>query len=157
MGKPPAGSRHPTCRGGPRMAGRSSRRDLAGLLRGREGLTPEEHVWVQAVVQSWTDSSLSKTCNGPSSYTVDDTRTLYELAYDLGCKGVTIYRDHRRAEHVLTRAGINPKNYGPGPGTVRSRCGSVPTAIGSRRTHISQGDTGRDGPGVYQRGRRSAF
>lgn len=75
---------------------------LPDYFVGAMDLTPEEHVWVQAVVQSWTDSSISKTANAPSSYTVDDTRTLYELAYDLGCKGVTIYRDHSRAEQVLT-------------------------------------------------------
>lgn len=68
---------------------------------GAMDLTPEEHVRVQAVIQRWTDSSISKTANAPQSYTVEDTARLYELAYDLGCKGVTIYRDQSRQEQVL--------------------------------------------------------
>lgn len=65
-------------------------------------LTPEEHVRVQAALQKWIDSSISKTCNAPNSYTVQDTKQLYDLAYDLGCKGVTIYRDGSRSEQVLS-------------------------------------------------------
>ncbi|QQE77128.1 adenosylcobalamin-dependent ribonucleoside-diphosphate reductase [Alicyclobacillus sp. SO9] len=65
-------------------------------------LTPEEHVRVQGALQKWIDSSISKTCNAPNSYTVENTKQLYDLAYDLGCKGVTIYRDGSRSEQVLS-------------------------------------------------------
>lgn len=64
-------------------------------------LTPEEHVRMQAAIQRWTDSSISKTANCPADYTLEDTERLYMLAYDLGCKGVTIYRDRSRYEQVL--------------------------------------------------------
>jgi ribonucleoside-diphosphate reductase alpha chain len=64
-------------------------------------LAPEEHVKVQAVIQRWVDSSISKTCNLPNSYTVDETRRIYELLYKLGCKGGTIYRDGSRDTQVL--------------------------------------------------------
>ncbi len=64
-------------------------------------LTPEEHVRVEAAIQRWTDSSISKTCNVPQDYTVEQTRELYELMYELGCKGGTIYRDKSRDEQVL--------------------------------------------------------
>lgn len=64
-------------------------------------LSPEEHVRVQAAIQRWVDSSISKTCNTPNSYTVDQMRELYELMYDLGCKGGTVYRDGSRDEQVL--------------------------------------------------------
>lgn len=64
-------------------------------------LTPEEHVRVQAAIQRWVDSSISKTCNTPNNYTVQQTRELYELMYALGCKGGTIYRDGSRDEQVL--------------------------------------------------------
>src|SRR5881409_3157037 len=64
-------------------------------------LTPEEHVSVQAAIQRWVDSSISKTCNVPNSYTVEQTRELYELMYRLGCKGGTIYRDGSRDVQVL--------------------------------------------------------
>lgn len=64
-------------------------------------LTPEDHVKVQAAIQRWVDSSISKTCNVPNSYTVEQTGKLYELMYNLGCKGGTIYRDGSRDEQVL--------------------------------------------------------
>jgi len=65
-------------------------------------LAPIEHVKVQAAVQKWTDSSISKTANAPADFTVAQTAELYEQAYELGCKGVTIYRDNSRTEQVLT-------------------------------------------------------
>ena len=64
-------------------------------------LAPEDHVRVQAAVQRWVDSSISKTCNTPNSYTVEQTAELYELMYETGCKGGTIYRDGSRDEQVL--------------------------------------------------------
>jgi ribonucleoside-diphosphate reductase alpha chain len=64
-------------------------------------LTPEDHVRVQALVQQYTDSSISKTVNAPNSHTIDDVKTLYTLAYDLGCKGITYFRDGCR-EGVLS-------------------------------------------------------
>jgi len=66
-------------------------------------LAPEEHVRVQAALQRWVDSAISKTCNVPQDYTVEQTKDLYELMYKLGCKGGTIYRDGSRDEQVLHR------------------------------------------------------
>lgn len=65
-------------------------------------LSAEEHIRVQAVIQKWVDSSISKTANAPADFTVEDTKELYEYAFDLGCKGVTIYRDGSRSEQVLS-------------------------------------------------------
>ncbi len=65
-------------------------------------LGPLEHIKVQAAVQKWTDSSISKTANAPADFTIEQTKELYEKAYDLGCKGVTIYRDASRTEQVLS-------------------------------------------------------
>ena len=59
-------------------------------------LTPEEHVRVQAKIQEYVDSSISKTVNAPNSHTVEDVNKLYTLAYELGCKGVTYFRDGSR-------------------------------------------------------------
>src|SRR3989344_2044352 len=64
-------------------------------------LAPEEHVKVQAAVQRWTDSAISKTVNAPENYTFEQTKKLYEMMYDLGCKGGTIYRDGSRDEQIL--------------------------------------------------------
>ena len=64
-------------------------------------LTPEDHVRVQAKIQEYTDSSISKTVNAPNSHKVEDVERLYMMAYDLGCKGVTYFRDGCR-EGVLS-------------------------------------------------------
>ncbi len=65
-------------------------------------LSAEDHIRVQAAIQKWVDSSISKTANCPSDFTVEETKKLYELAFDLGCKGVTIYRDGSRDTQVLS-------------------------------------------------------
>lgn len=65
-------------------------------------LCAEDHIRAQAAIQTWVDSSISKTANCPADFTVEETKRLYELAYDLGCKGVTIYRDGSRDVQVLS-------------------------------------------------------
>ncbi len=59
-------------------------------------LKPEEHVRVQATIQKYVDASISKTVNAPKTYTVDDVKKLYTLAYKLGCKGITFMREGSR-------------------------------------------------------------
>lgn len=64
-------------------------------------LTPEEHMRMQAVIQKYVDSSISKTVNAPHSHTVEDVKRLYILAHELGCKGMAYYRDGSRDAAVL--------------------------------------------------------
>lgn len=65
-------------------------------------LTPLEHTKVQAIAQEYIDSSISKTVNAPNAHTVEDVKTLYMAAYDMGLKGVTYMRDGSR-QGVLER------------------------------------------------------
>ena len=68
-------------------------------------LTPQEHIKVQGAFQRWIDSAISKTCNVPNDYTVEQVSELYQYMYALGCKGGTIYRDGSRDEQVLMLKG----------------------------------------------------
>ena len=68
-------------------------------------LLPAEHVKVQGAFQRWIDSAISKTCNVPNDYTVEQVGELYQYMYALGCKGGTIYRDGSRDEQVLMLKG----------------------------------------------------
>ena len=66
----------------------------------------EEHIAMQAAVQRYVDSSVSKTVNAPNDQTVEEVDKLYRLAYDSGLKGLAYYRDGSRQVQVLNRETI---------------------------------------------------
>ncbi len=84
-------------------------------------ISAEEHVRMQAALQAFVDNSLSKTINFPPDATVEDVATAYQLAWKLGCKGITVYVTGSREKVVLeTHATAQTKVKGEAPESSRA-------------------------------------
>ncbi len=80
-----------------------------------QDITPEEHVRMQAALQRFVDNSISKTTNLPAGATVDDVARAYFLAWELGCKGLTIYVTGSREKVVLETKATRQAKEPPTP------------------------------------------
>ncbi len=89
-------------------------------------LSPLDHTRVQAVAQKYIDSSISKTVNAPNVHTVEDVKTLYMAAYDMGLKGITYMRDGSR-QGVLER--VEPKKEDASAGSAQGKKEEVKPVI----------------------------
>jgi ribonucleoside-diphosphate reductase alpha chain len=118
-------------------------------------IAPVWHVRMQAAFQKHTDNAVSKTVNFANSATPEDVREVYDLANELGTKGVTIYRDGSKANQVLSTGGtgtpgaaaagehrqgeIEPR---PRPTVTVGRTEKVKTGCGNLYITINADDTG---------------
>jgi ribonucleoside-diphosphate reductase alpha chain len=119
-------------------------------------IAPEWHVRMQSAFQKYTDNAVSKTINLPNSATRDDVRKAFLLAYELGCKGITVYRDGSREEQVLslkkreekdvekihTKKPVSLIEPRPRPKITRGRTIETKTGCGSLYVTINEDEHG---------------
>jgi ribonucleoside-diphosphate reductase alpha chain len=84
-------------------------------------IQPEWHVKIQAAWQKYFDNSISKTVNFGHEATVEDVKETYMLAWKLGCKGVTIYRDGSKGDQVLSASKKAGEAANPATPTVTNQ------------------------------------
>ncbi|NVL93398.1 MAG: ribonucleotide-diphosphate reductase subunit alpha, partial [Desulfobacterales bacterium] len=106
-------------------------------------ISPEWHVKMQAAFQHYTDNGVSKTVNLPHDATLADVLKIYNLAYELGCKGVTIYRDGSKDRQVLSFKNGNDNNdFRSGirqrPETVEGFTTRIKTGLGNLYVNVTE-------------------
>ncbi|MCA9390003.1 adenosylcobalamin-dependent ribonucleoside-diphosphate reductase [candidate division WWE3 bacterium] len=76
-------------------------KDIRDVFKVAHDIHWRDHIRMQAAFQKWTDNAITKTINMPSTTTPEDIREAYALAWELGCKGLTVYRDQTKQEQVF--------------------------------------------------------
>ena len=112
-------------------------RPLADYFVTAHDVSPEWHVKTQAAFQKHVDNSVSKTINFPHEATVEDVEKAFHLAWDLGTKGITIYRDGCRESQVLYKNGTEIVHPQERPMSLPSTTDKIKTGFGNLYVTIS--------------------
>ena len=113
--------------------------EIQKLFLTAHDLIPEDHIKMQAAFQKYTNNAVSKTINMKKEATEDDVRKAFLLAYELGCKGVTIYRDGSKDHQILN---ISSKKTRESTGFEKSSYYELMTGQGPLHVHINYDDEG---------------
>jgi ribonucleoside-diphosphate reductase alpha chain len=105
-------------------------------------ITAEEHVRMQAALQAFVDASISKTINFPATATPEDVARAFKLAWELGCKGLTVYVTGSRERVVLETEATRRARQMP---QQQAQELAVPTTVRRPRPHVLKGVTYRKG------------
>lgn len=109
-------------------------------------ISPEWHIRMQAAFQKYTDNAVSKTVNLSRDATPDDVQKIYNMAYELGCKGVTIYRDGSKENQVLSLVDKDPSaavefaNVRERPETLEGFTTRIKTGMGQLYITVTEYD-----------------
>ena len=107
------------------------------IFRTAQDISPEQHIRMQGILQkSGVDSSISKTINLPSSATQDDVRTSYMLGFELGCKGLTVYRDGSRDHQVLNTVSSSPDKTAVASSQGLVQKATLPDVLSAKRYRL---------------------
>ncbi|MBL8013232.1 MAG: vitamin B12-dependent ribonucleotide reductase, partial [Candidatus Omnitrophica bacterium] len=132
--------------------------DIKRVFVTAHDIAPNWHVRMQAMFQKFTDNAVSKTINFPHSATEQDVRDAYMQAYELGCKGITVYRDGSRQDQVLNvtkketsvasveslpAAGDQPVEPRPRPNMMTGTTSKISTGCGSLYVTINNDENGK--------------
>jgi ribonucleoside-diphosphate reductase alpha chain len=109
-------------------------------------IPPEMHVRMQAAFQKYVDNAVSKTINLPNSATKEDVEKVFLLAYKLGCKGITVYREGSRSQQVLNIPAKKEEKVKPEPRTrprvVSGKTVKMVTGCGNMYVTINEDEFG---------------
>jgi len=84
-------------------------KDIQKLFKVAHDIAWKDHIKMQASFQKWTDNAITKTVNMPSDVTAEQIKEAYIMAWKLGCKGITVYRDKTKKDQVIDFGGKKAK------------------------------------------------